>query len=144
MPESPLDPTISFLLGYICKANHNAAQNVLADIGLHAGQEQFLLNLWREDGLTQVELAQKMCVQPPTVNKMLTRLETAGLVERRLDARDNRFSQVYLTEKGRDLKQEAERAFARLEERVVANLSLEERVLLKRLLMQVHENLKES
>ncbi len=85
-----------------------------------------------------------MCVQPPTVNKMLARLEAAGLVERRLDPEDNRFSGVYLTEKSRHLKQEVEQAFSNLEERVVANLSVEERILLKRLLMQVYQNLKEG
>ncbi len=144
MPENPMPPTISFLLGYICKANHNAAQNALASIGLHAGQEQLLSRLWEEEGLTQVELAKKMCVQPPTVNKMLVRLESAGLVERRLDPADNRFSGVYLTEKSHRLKREVEQAFSNLEQRVVANLSLEEQILLKRLLMQVYENLKES
>src|SRR5579864_6105559 len=106
MPESPMALTISFLLGYICKANHNAAQNALVSIGLHAGQEQLLSSLWEEEGLTQVELAKKMCVQPPTVNKMLARLEVAGLVDRRLDPDDNRFSGVYLTEKSRQLKHE--------------------------------------
>jgi DNA-binding MarR family transcriptional regulator len=144
MSGNPVAPTISFLLGYICKANHNAAENALADVGLHAGQEQFLSSLWVEDGLTQIELAQKMCVQPPTVNKMLSRLEAAGLVERRLDPNDNRFTRVYLTNTGHQLKREVEQAFAKLEERVVARLSLEERLLLKRLLMQVYENLKDS
>jgi len=144
MPEKPMPTTISFLLGYICKANHNAAEKILADVGLHAGQEQFLSSLWEEDGLTQIELAQKMCVQPPTVNRMLTRLEGARLAERRLDPEDNRFSRVYLTEKSHNLKQQVEQAFADLEARVVAHLSLEERLLLKRLLMQVYENLKES
>src|SRR5260221_10677438 len=108
MPENPKSTTISFLLGYICKANHNVAENILASIGLHAGQEQFLSSLWTEDGLTQIELAEKMCVQPPTVNKMLTRLESAALVERRLDPEDNRYTRIYLTEKSRNLKQEVE------------------------------------
>jgi MarR family transcriptional regulator, organic hydroperoxide resistance regulator len=144
MPQKPLTPTISFLLGYTCKALHNAAENALASVGLYAGQEQCLSTLWEEEGLTQVELAQRMCVRPPKVNKMLTRLEAAGLVERRLDPEDNRFSRVYLTKKSRNVKQEVEQAFSKLEERVVANLSPEEQILLKRLLIQVHENLKES
>ncbi len=144
MSNDPLALTLSFLLGYICKANHNAAEKALADVGLHAGQEQFLSCLWVEDGQTQVELAQKMCVQPPTVNKMLARLESTGLVERRLDPEDNRFTRVYLTDAGQRLKQEVEQAFAQLEARVVAHLSLEERILLNRLLLQVYDNLKES
>ncbi len=85
-----------------------------------------------------------MCVQPPTVNKMLARLESAGLVERRIAPEDNRFTGVYLTKKSHHLKQEVEQAFSQLEARVVANLSLEEQILLKRLLMQVYENLQES
>jgi DNA-binding MarR family transcriptional regulator len=144
MPEQSTYATISFLLGYICKANHNAAESALAAAGLHAGQEQFLSSLWAVDGLTQVELAQNMCVQPPTVNKMLSRLEAAGLVERRLDPDDNRFSRVYLTAQGRKVKHDVEQAFAKLEARVVANLSLEERVILRRLLLQVNENLKDA
>jgi DNA-binding MarR family transcriptional regulator len=144
MSQTPLVPTISFLLGYICKALHNTAERTLANVGLRAGQEHCLSCLWEEEGLTQVQLARKMSVQPPTVNKMLTRLEAAGLVKRRLDPEDYRFSRVYLTEKSRNLKQEVERAFSKLEERVVANLGPEEQILLKRLLMQVYENLKES
>jgi DNA-binding MarR family transcriptional regulator len=141
MPDNPAALTVSFLLGYICKANHNAAEKALADVGLHAGQERFLSSLLEEEGLTQVELAQKMCVQPPTVNKMLARLESAGLVKRQLDPEDNRFSRVYLTDKSRALQEQVRQAFSNLEEHVVANLSIEERVLLKRLLMQVYENL---
>src|SRR6266851_3406963 len=123
MPAQPASATISFLLGYICKANHNEADTSLAAAGLHAGQDQFLSSLWEVDGLTQVELAKNMCVQPPTVNKMLSRLEAAGLVERRIDSDDNRFSRVYLTAEGRQVKHDVEQAFAQLEERVVANLS---------------------
>jgi len=143
MPDQPGSLRISFLLGMICKANHNAAENALAEVGLHAGQDSLLWSLWEGDGLTQVELAQKMCVRPPTVNKMLTRLETDGLVERRVDVSDNRFSRVYLTDKSRGMRKEVEDAFSKLEERVVAHLSLEEKILLKRLLMQVYENLAE-
>lgn len=143
MSGNPTSLTISFLLGMICKANRDVAEHELLGVGLHAGQDRLLRCLWEGDGLTQVELAQKMGVQPPTVNKMLSRLEAAELVERQLDPDDNRFSRVYLTEQGRHVQRAVEGAFSRLEERVVANLSLEERVLLKRLLLQVYENLKE-
>ena len=144
MSGNPTSLTISFLLGMICKANRDVAEHELLGVGLHAGQDRLLRCLWEGDGLTQVELAQKMGVQPPTVNKMLSRLEVAEFVERQLDPEDNRFSRVYLTEQGRQVQRAVEGAFSRLEDRVVANLSLEERVLLKRLLLQVYENLQEG
>lgn len=143
MSGYPTSLTISFLLGMICKANRDAAEQELSSVGLRAGQDRLLRRLWDGDGLTQVELAQQMSVQPPTVNKMLGRLEAAGLVERRVDPEDNRFSRVYLTERGRHVQRDVEAAFSRMEDRVVANLSVEERVLLRRLLLQVYENLQE-
>lgn len=135
--------TVSYLLAQICKAQRGCADEALSEIGLHVGQEMFLVQLWEQDGLTQTQLAENMCVQPPTVNKMFARMESAGLVERRADAEDNRVSRVYLTETSRQLQQAVERAWGGLEERVLANLSLEERILLRRLLLQVYQNLAE-
>jgi DNA-binding MarR family transcriptional regulator len=133
--------TISFLLAQICKAHRACADDALTEIGLHVGQELFLWHLWEEDGLTQSQLAEHMCVQPPTVNKMLSRMESAGLVERRTDAEDNRVSRVHLTEQSRCMQQAVENAWSRLEERTVANLTPDEQILLRRLLLQVFQNL---
>lgn len=141
MPEITINQTISYLLAQICKAHRSAASDILAEVGLHAGQEIFLLQLWRQDGLTQTQLADSMCVQPPTVNKMLNRMESAGLVTRRQDAEDSRISRVYLTDKSRDLQKAVEEIWTRLENRTLANFTLEERVLLRRLLLQMHANL---
>lgn len=141
MPEITINQTISYLLAQICKAHRSAASDILAEVGLHAGQEIFLLQLWQQDGLTQTQLADSMCVQPPTVNKMLNRMESAGLVTRRQDAEDSRVSRVYLTDKSRDLQDAVKEIWTRLESRTLANFTLEERVLLRRLLLQMHANL---
>jgi DNA-binding MarR family transcriptional regulator len=141
MIAKPIPETISYLIVQLCKAHRGLAEDLLSGLHLHAGQEIFLLHLWEQDGQTQSQLAENMCVQPPTVNKMLSRLEAAGLVERRPDPEDNRVSRVYLTAQSRALEQEVEAMWNKLEERTLANLSLEERLLLRRLLMQVHQNL---
>jgi DNA-binding MarR family transcriptional regulator len=133
--------TLSYLLGLVCKAHHNCANAMLGQVGLYAGQEIFLHWLWNEDGLTQSQLVEQMCVQPATVSKMLRRLEQAGIVERRGDPDDKRVSRVYLTKQSRELRASVEQAWQQLEARLVANLTLEERILLRRLLLQVHQNL---
>jgi DNA-binding MarR family transcriptional regulator len=76
--------------------------------------------------------------------QMLSRMERAGLVERRGDPDDNRVTRVYLTAHSRNLRQAVEQVWAELEERTVANLSLEERLLLRRLLLQVQKNLEDT
>ncbi len=144
MSEKALPDTISYLIAQVCKAHHNCANDVLNQIGLYAGQEMFLLHLWQEDGLTQSQLVEQICVQPATISKMLSRMEQAGLVERRGDPDDNRVTRVFLTERSRTLKKAVEQVWQELEERTTANLSLEERILLRRLLLQVHQNLADA
>lgn len=141
MAQKLIAESIGALLVQICKAHRNKAQELLSRIDLYPGQEFLLINLWPEDGLTQSEVAESLCVQPATVTKMLDRLVKTGLVQRVQDSGDQRVSRVYLTEKGRELLEPIEQVWEELEQISFANLSLEERLLLRRLLLQVHENL---
>src|ERR1700726_2183941 len=139
--DKPEYESINFLLRMICQAQRNQMSDALAEIGLYAGQEMFLWHLWREEGLTQSQLVERMCVQPPTVSKMLDRLEKAGLVERRPDAENSHLSRVYLTEQGNIQKLAVRAIWTDIEQRLTRRLSVEERIVLRRLLLQVHENL---
>jgi DNA-binding MarR family transcriptional regulator len=141
MVQKLISESIGALLVQICKAHRNKAQELLSRIDLYPGQEFLLINLWPEDGLTQSEVAESLCIQPATVTKMLDRLVKTGLVQRVQDSSDQRVSRVYLTEKGRELLEPIEQVWEELEQTSFANLSLEERLLLRRLLLQVHENL---
>jgi DNA-binding MarR family transcriptional regulator len=144
MNDKPEYESINFLLRMICQAQRSQMGDALAEIGLYAGQEMFLWHLWRQEGRTQSQLVERMCVQPPTVSKMLDRLEKAGLVERRPDAENSRLSRVYLTEQG-NIRQRAVRAiWTNVEQRLTEGLTVEERIVLRRLLLQVHENLTRS
>src|SRR5215510_10922216 len=103
LDTADLPPAVAESLGYlvaqICKAHRNRAQALLqAQVSLHVGQEMLLLHLWQSDGITQSELAEDICVQPATLTRSLDRLTQMGLVERRVDAQDQRVSRVYLTE----------------------------------------------
>jgi DNA-binding MarR family transcriptional regulator len=141
MSQKPFPETIGALLVQICRAHRNKAQELLSRIDLYPGQEFLLLNLWPKDGLTHTEVAENLCVQPATVTRMLDRLVKTGLVQRRTDADDQRVSRVYLTETGQELLQPIEQVWQELEEVSFANLTLEERLLLRRILLQVNENL---
>ncbi len=111
------------------------------EIGLHVGQEMLLSRIWEKEGLTQTELADYVMIQPATVTNMLQRLERAGIVERRPDAEDQRISRVYATKKGRGLEAAVEEQWGKLEQESFAGFSVEERVLLRRLLLQVYRSL---
>ena len=73
---------------------------------------------------------------------MLDRMEAAGLVERRQDIEDGRVSRIFLTHKGRNLNEPVREVWAELENISMANMTADERILLRRLLLQVYQNLK--
>jgi DNA-binding MarR family transcriptional regulator len=132
---------INFLLGGIGRLQRAQMNEALSSVGVYAGQEMFLWHLWRQDGLTQSQLVERMCVQPSTVSKMLDRMEKAGLVMRQSDPGDSRASRVYLTEQGRRCQDAVGKVWKDIEQRLTEGMSLEERLLLRRLLLQIYENL---
>jgi DNA-binding MarR family transcriptional regulator len=131
----------SFVLAKVCKANRGHVGTLLAEHGLQVGQEMVLVELWQDDGLRGGELAVRLGVEPPTVTKMLRRLEGCGLVERRPDPTDARSFRVHLTEKGRALEGPVSRCWAQAEERALARLGAGERRTFRKLLIRVRSNL---
>lgn len=100
-----------------------------------------LSHLWRRDGLAPSELAGLLGVEPPTVTNMLSRMERAGLLERCRDPKDARCTRVYLTEKGRELREPVECRWEAVQERAFAGITAEEEALLRGLLVRVRDNL---
>ncbi|MCG9575810.1 MarR family transcriptional regulator [Vibrio europaeus] len=65
-----------------------------------------LMCLWEEEGVTQREIAKKSKVENSTTTRTLDKLENLGLVERQADPQSRRSFRIYLTEKGRALREE--------------------------------------
>ena len=141
MTENPIEDRLSYTLARVSRSYRDLASGLLAPTGLHLGQNRLLQQLWEVDGLSQSQLAERLGAQLPTVTRMVGRMEASGFVERRPSPTDARTTQVYLTEKGAAAKGPVEEFWAELEDRATANLSLEEKLLLHRLLTQVHANL---
>ena len=133
--------TTGFALAKVCKAHRSNVAGMLVEVGLHVGQEMVLVELWEGDGLRGGELAARLRVEPPTVTKMLRRLENCGLVERRRDPDDARCFRVHLTEEGRALREPVAHCWQRAEEKTLAGLSAEERQALHGLLTKMRGNL---
>ena len=129
-----------FLLTRACLALRQNLHRRLSEIDLHAGQEIFLLFIWQDDGLTQSELGERVGVKPATVTRVVGRMERSGLFERRKDEEDNRVTRIYLTEKGWNMQEPVAQVWEDVEAQLMHNFTAEERMLLRRLLLQLYEN----
>lgn len=127
-------PDFLDLHGRTSKVLRALAERDMRRHGLHLGQNHVLAVLWREDGRTPGEMAAALNVATPTVVKMATRMTTAGLLVRRRDEHDNRLVRLWLTDRGRELREPVEADRKALSDKVTADLSdIERRYLMSAL-----------
>jgi len=101
--------------------------------GLHLGQEFYLAQLWREDGVTSADLATRTGVSAPAVTKVVTGLERSGLVRRERDPSDARLVRVWLTDAGRALREPVTRVWYDTEREFWSGLADDERARVRRI-----------
>src|SRR5437879_644243 len=119
----------------------NASDEAMKQHGVRVGQNLLLQVLWDADGLTPGELAERLQVSKPTVVKSANRMETAGLLTKRPDTVDRRLVRVYLTERGRNVRDAVQSARADLERTVTATLTDAERTQLVGALRKINAQL---
>ena len=90
--------TLPFEIGETAHTLRRAFDRRAASLGVTRAQWKVLFRLNREPGLRQVDLADKLDVEPITLCRIVDRLEESGLVERRRDPGDRRAWQLFLTE----------------------------------------------
>ena len=92
----------------LCFATYAAAhaftrvyKPLLDPLGLTYPQYLVMLVLWEQENLTVKEIGERLYLDSGTLTPLLKRLQSAGLVERTRDAKDERQVRITLTDKGR-------------------------------------------
>ena len=129
--------TVSFLLAKLSVAHRNLTEKAANRAGLHIGQVFVLFELWKEDGQRQIDLAQKLGLAAPTVNKILGGLLGNDFVTRERYEDDARSTRIFLTQKGLDVRSELEGEWELLETRTIAGLTDTETLVLQQLLTKL-------
>ena len=101
-----IEDSTSQLIGVTARLFARALQTRLAEHGVSNGQWPLLLYLWETDGLSQKQLARRVQIEEPTTTRTLDRMERDGLVRRMRDETDRRRVNVYLTDRGQQLRDE--------------------------------------
>jgi DNA-binding MarR family transcriptional regulator len=132
-------------LGYQIRVTHRDFQNqlkaMISPYGVSLGMWYFLRVLWEEDGLTQRELSDRVGTMEPTTLTALRSMEKKNLIIRQRNALDGRKINVFLSVKGRNLRDVLLPQSAKIVERAVRGFSESDRKVLHRFLVQVRDNL---
>jgi len=118
--------------------------SLVADMGIHPGQMHLLMEVARQEGQTQKELCDQLCVSAPTVAVTIRRLERSGLLERRKDAADQRKCRIWLTDAGRALAERLSAVMEDIRKDFYRSFTPEEQALMQRFFLRIRDNLLES
>ncbi|MBT2623433.1 MarR family transcriptional regulator [Chryseobacterium sp. ISL-6] len=102
-----LENQICFPLYAIAKEITGLYRPFLDELDITYPQYLVMMVLWEQDGLPVTHIGEKLLLDSGTLTPLLKRLETKGFISRNRKKEDERVVQVFLTEKGKILKENA-------------------------------------
>ena len=116
-----------YLINHLARIFAQALAREIRPLGLVPGQFMVLLELWREDGLTQRDLVARLDVEQATLANTLARMERDGLVTRVPHPTDGRAQLIRITARARRLEEPATAAANQVNGRLLDALPADER-----------------
>ncbi len=143
MDNFALDDSFGYLVNMAARRLKYELHLAFKASGYDITPEQWtvLNRLWEQDGLSQVELAERTFKDKPIITRILTILERKGVISRRFDDDDRRVTRVFLTRKGQDLKDKLIPCAKSVLEKGSRNLTAQDIAHLKHTLNQILSNL---
>jgi DNA-binding MarR family transcriptional regulator len=113
---------INYFTNLINREQHHSNLNS-NEIMVSRAQGHLLGQLLEQDGLTQKELSSLLQIRPASLGELVDKLQQSGYVERCVNKKDKRISNVYLTEEGRRSANEVMHARMELVDSIFSGLS---------------------
>lgn len=126
------------ILREISRCGRVYREQQLAPLGLTPRHGLYFQEIGQTPGISQEQLAQKICVNKSNVARQAAAMEEEGYIERRPCGKDKRVLRLYLTEKAQALLPQAEQIDLDWEQHLVQGLTDSERQILEILLLRLH------
>ncbi len=99
MPSRPDPDALGFVLIDVARMLRSAFERRIATagLGLTPGEARTLVRIATLEGSRQLDIAQRMGIEPMTLSTYLDRLQSLGFIERRPDPSDRRAKLIYTT-----------------------------------------------
>ena len=135
------EASIFIVLHHLLHLSKYQAMKRMETLGLKPSQAGILFILNCEGGISQRQLADKIGIRPSSMTVALRKLEEQGYIRKEPDAKDQR---IILSRRGKECIEELEGVMKDMEEMLYQGITPEERMLLRRLILEMRENLLNS
>jgi MarR family transcriptional regulator, lower aerobic nicotinate degradation pathway regulator len=134
---TPYEDCVVYLLAKAYQHAHAVAKQRLAVYGLTPIQQLVVAALWQDEGISSGDLGKRLRLDPATLSGILDRMAEGGWIVKETDPGDKRLLKIFVTERAKKLAPKLMEERDKANEEILRNLSLEEKVLLKRLLKDI-------
>lgn len=131
------DDCIVFLLAKAYQNAHGCLKKRLLAYGLTPIQHLILEALWHEEGLSAGDIGKRLLLDGATLSGVLDRMNESGWIIKETDPEDKRILRIHLTKKSKRLKSSLMKERKRANKEILRDLTLEEKIIIKRLLRDV-------
>lgn len=107
------------------------------NLGMSQSRVMLLHELMHTGEINQTELAQRLGMETALMTRFAKQMEASGLLSRRVDPRDNRFTLVTLTSAGQQLFQQMMLFSRAFEAQLVEGLGPDEQAVIRQALMHI-------
>ena len=132
------------LMGIMGIALHqmiNTAKGMDKEFDLNRSQAAIWFTLHRRGTMSQRELAEELNMTAPSITSAIQKMEREEYITRSPDKWDQRVMRLALAERGKACIQSVKEVGSRMDEVILSGMSLEEKLLFRRLMLQVKDNL---
>lgn len=110
--------------------------------GMTQARRHLLVTVSREGELSHAALRQQLALHGATVTRLVKQFEADGLLRRRLDPSDNRYTLVCLTDSGEQFVAALDEAHGLFQTQLLAGISFEEQATIVRLLEHLRSKIR--
>lgn len=135
-------PTIG-IMSQIMHMSMKQAGALFEQYDLKVGQAGILFVMEHFGDMSQRELASKLNVTPPSITAAIQKMEKMEFIIRKPDGKDQRIMRLALSEKGKSCLQHTKEVAKQMDDVMFKDMSQEEKMLLRRLLIQMKDNLEQ-
>jgi DNA-binding MarR family transcriptional regulator len=139
--QGRMDTFEKHFLYQLAFASAEAKQTFVQHIGMSQQRYQLLIYLAEIGETSHATLQQQLSLDGATITRLVKQFEAEGLVSRRLDPQDNRYTLASLTDAGRQLVVGINEAHTAFELRLLDGISTEEQEAALRIMKRLRANI---
>lgn len=137
------ETSLGYLTGSLSRLilARNVESFASSELGISSEQWIVLIHIWNQEGIRQQTIADHMKIDKTSFTRLITKLEKADLLIRRLNPDDAREKFLYLTEKGRSVMDQATLLVQEILDKSCAGIDPDHLEICRAVLRKAHSNL---